>query len=109
MPHVPTQEQIDDLKAKHGVVALVSSPEGDECIIRKLTPVQYGRFKASAMDADKRQFVDDNVCADALAFPAVGSPEFKDLFERLPAFKGILSGEILTLSGASAGAGARKL
>jgi hypothetical protein len=98
-----------ELRSTHGAVWVVETDDGDEVAFRKPTPQEYRRFKATALDENKRMHADENLARDVIVFPDPKSDEFKQLFERLPALPTALSKAILKAAGYVEGLEARKL
>jgi len=110
MPLTLNDKQRDDLRATHGPgLYVVESDEGDEVVFRKPTPQEYRRFKATALDENKRMHADDNLVRDVVVFPDPKSAEFTELTTRLPALATALSKSILKAAGYTEGLEARKL
>jgi len=109
MPCKLDDDKRDDLRGTSGSVWEVESEEGDEIVFRKPTPQEYRRFKATALDENKRMHADDNLARDVVVFPDPKSEEFRDLFARLPALPTALSKAILKAAGYSDGLEAKKL
>jgi len=99
----------NDLRGTHGAVWIIETEDGDEIAFRKPTPQEYRRFKATALDENKRMHADENLARDVIVFPDPKSDEFKQLFERLPALPTALSKAILKAAGYVDGLEARKL
>jgi len=99
----------NDLRGTHGAVWVVETDDGDEIAFRKPSPQEYRRFKATALDENKRMHADENLARDVIVFPDPKSDEFKQLFERLPALPTALSKVILKAAGYVDGLEARKL
>lgn len=100
----------DDLRATFGpALWAIESDEGDDVVFRKPTPQEYKRFKACALDESKRMHADDNLVRDVVVFPDPKSPEYTELFTRLPALPTALSKQILKAAGYTEGLEAKKL
>ncbi len=99
----------EDLRATYGAVWEIETEDGDSVVFRKPSPQEYRRFKACALDENKRMHADENLARDVVVFPEPKSPEFKALFERLPALPTALSKAILRAAGYVEGLEARKL
>jgi hypothetical protein len=111
MPLILDDNKRDELRGTFGPSALfsVETDEGDEVVFRKPTPQEYRRFKATALDESKRPHADDNLVRDVVVFPDPKSPEYTELFTRLPALPTALSKAILKAAGYVDGLEARKL
>jgi hypothetical protein len=112
MPTTPLRIDDDkrsELRGTYGSVWIVETDDGDEIAFRKPTPQEYRRFKATALDENKRMHADDNLARDVIVFPDPKSEEFRQLFERLPALPTALSKAILKAAGYVDGLEARKL
>jgi hypothetical protein len=100
----------DELRGTFGPgLWAVESDEGDDVVFRKPTPQEYKRFKATALDESKRMHADDNLVRDVVVFPDPKSPEYTELFTRLPALPTALSKQILKTAGYTEGLEAKKL
>lgn len=99
----------EDLRATWGSVWEVETEDGESVVFRKPSPQEYRRFKATALDENKRMHADENLARDVVVFPDPKSAEFKSLFERLPALPTSLSKAILKAAGYVEGLEARKL
>jgi len=100
----------DELRGTFGpALYIVESDEGDDIVFRKPTPAEYKRFKATALDENKRMHADDNLVRDVVVFPDPKTPEFSELVTRLPALPTALSKQILKTAGYTEGLEAKKL
>src|SRR5579859_10405 len=101
----------EELRATFGPNALFmfESDEGDDVVFRKPSPQEYKRFKATALDENKRMHADDNLVRDVVVFPDPKSPEFTDLVTRLPALPTAASKQILKTAGYTEGLEVKKL
>ena len=98
-----------ELRGTYGSVWEVETEEGDDVAFRKPTPQEYRRFKATALDDNKRMHADDNLVRDVVVFPDPKGTEFTDLLTRLPALPTALSKQILKVAGYTEGLEAKKL
>jgi hypothetical protein len=99
----------NELRGFFGAVWEIETADGDQIVFRKPTPQEYRRFKATALDENKRMHADENLARDVIVFPDPKSEEYRTLFERLPALPTALSKSILKAAGYEEGLEARKL
>lgn len=108
-PYKATEEQQADLKATHGRLYAIESPDGDEVLFRRATKIEHKKFMKDVSDESVRPHALSNLAASAIVFPGPKTPEFGELFERLSAFVTTVGDEILEASGLDKGAHARPL
>ncbi|MGZ6089924.1 MAG: hypothetical protein ACXWUE_41060 [Polyangiales bacterium] len=108
-PIILDDDKRNELRGTFGSVWEVETDDGDSVVFRKPTPQEYRRFKATALDENKRMHADENLARDVVVFPDPKSAEFRELFDRLPALPTSLSKAILKSAGYVEGLEARKL
>lgn len=102
------EPEVDTLKGRWGKVWIVESDDGDQVAFRSPSPQEFKRYRESLLNDSRRVHAAPELIADVLLAPAFKSVEYKELFERLPAFITTIEREVLRVSGYNEGTRARK-
>lgn len=100
-----TEEQIEDLKAKHGAIFALES-QGYQVIVRHANRREWQRFRESSIDDRKRASAVERLFLDATVYP--GDAEIKAMLEHLPGLAETFGAEVAELAGAVKGGAEKK-
>lgn len=91
-----SQQQIDELKAQHGQVVVVSTVEGD-CAFRVPTRAEYTRYSEYLFREATRHRAPDTLVQSVVVYPS--PDDFAAAVDRHPGIVTTCVGPVLTLAG----------
>jgi hypothetical protein len=98
---------LEDLKAKHGEVVVLSDEEtGTEIVVRKPPRAAYKRFRSMAFDPKKQADAAESLMVDCVVHPS--NDAWNALLDVYPALAETFAPEVLKLAGASQSVEAKK-
>jgi hypothetical protein len=98
--------KLEALKAQHGELFVIETDDGEALAFRRPTRAEYKRFKANALDEQKRMDADEQLVRAVTIYP--DAEGFAALLDRKPALATSMAGEVLKVAGAVQGLEAKK-
>lgn len=103
-----TEDQIDELKAKHGDnLHMIRTDDDDMIVAKPPTKGTYDKYKAALFDNQKKTRAGEFLVRDCLVFP--DKQTFAAMLEEKPALAETFSQKLLELAGARESVEAKKL